>query len=247
MAAEYREHRKEQKLSRENSRQSQQDEAAVAGPSTRPQLQHAASSSSDLPPAYTDVAGASERSLAAEKAAPGDKKAALAQYDDDDEGDDGVTPFEDDEAAWELDEAVDRDDSPERGEDGKPDVAVNDLIREVIESNKRALEAAPQFERCALPYPVILPQRRPRKKARGFVRAYAPLLGECSGIDQQTFLKFLKNFHTASQASPVFDVISISAAIAGFAPSVIAMAVTTVVQIVREPIKLEYATANDLL
>ena len=245
MAAEYREHRKEQKLSRESSRQSQQEEAAVAGPSTRPQLQHAPSSSSDLPPAYTDVAGASERSLAAEKAAPGDKKAALAQYDDEREGED-LTPFEDDEAAWELDEAIDRDESPDRGEGDKADVSVNELIREVVESNQRALAAAPQFERCALPCPVILPQRRPRKKARGFVRAYAPLLGECSGIDQQTFLKFLKNFHKASQASPIFDVISISAAIAGFAPSVIAMAVTTAAQIVRGFIEFQYPVANDL-
>ena len=41
-----------------------------------------------------------------------------------------------------------------------------------------------------LPAPVILPQRRPKNKQRGFVRGYAPLLGECSGIDQQTFLDF---------------------------------------------------------
>jgi hypothetical protein len=38
-----------------------------------------------------------------------------------------------------------------------------------------------------LPCPVIIPQRRPRDKKRGFVRAYAPVLESC-GIDQKTFL-----------------------------------------------------------
>lgn len=237
MVAEYRAHRQEQKLSRESSRQ---DETTQAGPSTRPQLQQASSSSSrDPPPAYTDVADEkSERSLASEKAAPGDKKAALAQYDDRSSSDDeGETPLEHDEVMWELDEAGEDREPPAYeegdGEDGgeKPAVPVEDLVRQVVESNKAALAAAPGFERSALPFPVIIPQRRPRKKARGFVRAYAPYLGECSGIDQETFLMFIENFDKASQASPVWGVIQLSAAIAGFAPSVIAMAVTTAAQI----------------
>lgn len=233
MAAEYREHRKQQKISRENS---QQDETAIAGPSTRPQPQHAptSSSSSDLPPAYAELPDTtSERSVASEKAAAGDKKAALAQYEDDDSSsDDGLISFQDDEAAWELDEALERTESSTSEETQQAVVPVSELVREVINSNKAALAAAPGFERCPLPLPVILPQRRPRKKTRGFVRAYAPLLGECSGIDQETFLKFINNFDKASQASPVWGVIQLSAAIAGFAPSVIAMAVTTAVQIV---------------
>jgi hypothetical protein len=43
-----------------------------------------------------------------------------------------------------------------------------------------------------------------------------------------------QNFHKSSQASPIFGVIQISAAIAGFAPSVIAMAVTTAVQVAAQ-------------
>ena len=39
--------------------------------------------------------------------------------------------------------------------------------------------------------PVIIPQRRPRDKDRGFVRAYAPAL-EDSGISQEVFLQFLE-------------------------------------------------------
>lgn len=82
-----------------------------------------------------------------------------------------------------------------------------------------------------LPLPVILPQRRPNSKSRGFVRAYAPDLWQYKGIDQQTFLAFLKDFHTSSQASPVFQVINVAAMAAGFAPSLIAMAVSTGVMV----------------
>lgn len=49
-----------------------------------------------------------------------------------------------------------------------------------------------------LPCSVIVPQRRPRDKTRGFIRAYAPVLSEC-GIDQTTFLQFLETMDKASK------------------------------------------------
>ena len=49
-----------------------------------------------------------------------------------------------------------------------------------------------------LPCPVIIPQRRPHKKSRGFVRAYAPALEEC-GIDQDGFMSFHRAMFKASQ------------------------------------------------
>ncbi|KAL9042519.1 MAG: hypothetical protein Q9214_003756 [Letrouitia sp. 1 TL-2023] len=48
-----------------------------------------------------------------------------------------------------------------------------------------------------LPAPVIIPQRRPETKSRGFVRAYAPALADC-GIDQSTFMDFHDGFHKAT-------------------------------------------------
>lgn len=54
-------------------------------------------------------------------------------------------------------------------------------------------EAPPRLQ-C----PVIIPQRRPGMKIRGFVRAYAPVLADYD-VSQATFLKFLKDFHVASQ------------------------------------------------
>jgi hypothetical protein len=100
-----------------------------------------------------------------------------------------------------------------------------------------------------LPRPVILPQRRPNSKSRGFVRAYAPDLWYYKGIDQQTFLAFLKDFHTSSQASPVFQVVNVAAMAAGFAPSAIAMAVSAaVVAASRAAIEVQgrYRTNNYL-
>jgi hypothetical protein len=53
-----------------------------------------------------------------------------------------------------------------------------------------------------LEMPVVLPQRRPKNKERGFVRAYAPMLETC-GIEQQEFLDFLDGFGKAIQVRTV--------------------------------------------
>jgi hypothetical protein len=228
VAAEYHEHRKEKKaLSRENSSQN----VAAAGPSAQPPP--AGPSASDGLPSYSEAQRAGPDPVLASGGAPlNDKKAAQAQYDDDSDSSDS-DDLEDDEEDWELDEALENAGLPsyEESEGKEPPASADVLANEVLDRNRAALAAAPGFERTPLPVPVIIPQRRPRKKARGFVRAYAPLLGECSGISQDTFLTFLKNFHKSSQASPIFPIIQVSAAIAGLAPSVIAMAVTTAVQI----------------
>ena len=129
------------------------------------------------------------------------------------EGPDGVDD-DDDEAYWELDEATDPDPpaydyspsvrgeidnaEPESGEEAKPDV--HKLVQKFLASHP-----APSHASGRLPCPVIIPQRRPRTKSRGFVRAYAPVLADCD-IDQDTFLEFLKTFHKASQVkNPLFQ------------------------------------------
>ncbi|TKA77697.1 hypothetical protein B0A55_04006 [Friedmanniomyces simplex] len=227
VAAEYREHRKQkkqQRLSRENSRQDEQ--ASHSGPSTLPQSQSPRGSDRSLD-AYTAPAelpgNSGHRVLASGGPARDDKKGALFQYHEDDEKSDDSLSVEDDEEDWELDEML-----PSYEESETKYRTADKLARDVMLTSR----AAPDVPRVrhALPLPVIIPQRRPRKKARGFVRAYAPVLAD-SGIDQATFLSFLDNFYKSSQASPVFTVIAVSAAIAGLAPSVIAMAVTTAVQV----------------
>ena len=140
------------------------------------------------------------------KAVPADTSYQIDE-DDPEEADD-------DEAHWELDEATDPDPpaydydyspsvrgefddaNPESGED-KPDV--HKLVQKFLASHP-----APTHPLGRLPCPVIIPQRRPRTKSRGFVRAYAPVLADC-GIDQDTFLEFLKTFHKASQVKMPFS------------------------------------------
>lgn len=56
---------------------------------------------------------------------------------------------------------------------------------------------------------VVLPQRRPRDRSRGFIRAYAPMLENC-GIDQATWLGFLDTFQKSSAANPWLNAINLA-------------------------------------
>ncbi|KAH8883374.1 hypothetical protein GQ53DRAFT_430881 [Thozetella sp. PMI_491] len=66
-----------------------------------------------------------------------------------------------------------------------------------------------------LELPVILTQRRPKARDRGFIRAYAPIL-EDVGIDQATFLEFLDKINTVVLPSPWINAINL-ASLAGMA------------------------------
>jgi hypothetical protein len=104
------------------------------------------------------------------------------------------------------------------------DDAQGELIPEPSVEQKRKLERDPKkitqhfIERhpapqCLpaqkLPLPVILPQRRPKNRMRGFIRAYAPDLANC-GIDEAMFLDFLETFNEASVASPWLNAINLA-------------------------------------
>lgn len=198
------------------SQQSSTD--AVAGPSSR------------SPPAYEDVYVELPNEDAKELVSRGeavdvtDEKEAQRALRRIDSESSLSSLEEDDEQDWALDEAA----SPPPYSQSEPEqnrsASVGTLVREVIP------DATAPFSTARLPYPVIVPQRRPGTKTRGFVRAYAPDLGPC-GIDQDTFLRFIQNFHEASQASPILKAIYVSAGIAGFAPSIIATAVCISVQV----------------
>lgn len=103
-----------------------------------------------------------------------------------------------DEEDWELDaaaeEAVGRDTDTENDDGTKLDL--RKITQHFIE--RHPLPSGGHHAQGKLPCPVIIPQQRPRTKARGFVNAYAPVLENC-GVDQKTFIDFLKTFHKASQ------------------------------------------------
>ncbi|KAF4943719.1 hypothetical protein FGADI_13218 [Fusarium gaditjirri] len=79
--------------------------------------------------------------------------------------------------------------------------------------------------------PVVIPQRRPGNKERGFVEAYAPDL-EAFGIDQETFLALIRSINKAVQASKWLYAIQVAAMGTGFIPNHIALGVSAAVQIV---------------
>jgi hypothetical protein len=62
------------------------------------------------------------------------------------------------------------------------------MVRRGIQSERDFHEpmTGPAHSTTSLPCRVIIPQRRPRKKNRGFVRAYAPVLADF-GISQDLF------------------------------------------------------------
>ena len=82
---------------------------------------------------------------------------------------------------------------------------------------KRYPPPAPIEDAQPLPLPVILPQRRPKDRTRGFIRAYAPEL-DIRGIDQAMFLDFLETFEKASEASPWINAINLAGIATAFIP-----------------------------
>lgn len=97
---------------------------------------------------------------------------------------------EPDELIWELDD-VEAEEAPppnpfSDSKDGK------DLMDRFLKMHPEpSVEMKGQLEA-----PVCIPQRRPRHKTRGFVRAYAPTLQACE-IDEATFMDFLAGFEEA--------------------------------------------------
>lgn len=182
------------------------------------------------PPQYVEVPDhEAEKLIASGKAVPADYKGDEKVSHDEHE-DDSALSEEGDEEQWELDDAAEEQ-MPHTPSGEEPEQDANQLTDAFMRSHPPPAYAPSGQAAGRLPCPVILPQRRPRDKKRGFVRAYAPVLEDC-GIDQATFLDFLKTFHAASKASPWLNVVNAAAAIAGMAPSVIAMGVSIAVQVV---------------
>ena len=138
---------------------------------------------------------------------------------------------EKDEADWDLDEAAE-----EQVRQGlswtRADVSTGDVpygatekkayVDSIVHSflEKHPCSSEPK-DTTELDCPVIIPQRRPGNKRRGFVHAYAPALADC-GIDETTFSHFLKDLYRASQASRTLYAVDAGALIAGLVPEMTA-------------------------
>jgi hypothetical protein len=77
--------------------------------------------------------------------------------------------------------------------------------------------------------PVVIPQRRPKDRSRGFIRAYAPVLQD-AGIDQPIWLDFLDTLQKSSAADPWLNAINLASIGTMFMPHVIGFAVSYAIQ-----------------
>ncbi|KAJ4351746.1 uncharacterized protein N0V89_007089 [Didymosphaeria variabile] len=153
---------------------------------------------------------------------------------DDETNEKSITDEEtaDDERIWALDEAAGPPPAYE-AINSSPDQVIAELAHTVAEANNHQVQIH-SGEVSRLPNPVIIPQRRPGSKARGWTRAYAPDL-EPLGIDQDTFMKFLESWDKSAQGSPWFKAVALTAGIVGMAmPGPIVMGVTTAVSIAAQ-------------
>lgn len=134
---------------------------------------------------------------------------------------------QEDEKQWDLDDAQNELPGGASSDNEPPEYTVSDPSApkesEPDSANitetflKRYPPPAPPDDAQPLPLPVILPQRRPKDRTRGFIRAYAPEL-EMRGIDQAMFLEFLQTFEKASEANPWINAINLAGIATSFIP-----------------------------
>ncbi|EEA19966.1 conserved hypothetical protein [Talaromyces marneffei ATCC 18224] len=79
-------------------------------------------------------------------------------------------------------------------------------------------------------FPVVIPQRRPQSKKRGFIRSYAPDLANM-GIDQATWLDFIETFNEASLANPWINALNLASIATCALPSAIGFAVSLAIMV----------------
>ena len=139
--------------------------------------------------------------------------------------------YEEDEEDWIRDETQAQLEPHEQHEASEANQSIDEVVADFLVRHP----PPPYTSKPAqLPSPVIIPQRRPETKSRGFVRAYAPTLQDC-GIDEQTFMEFHEGFHKATTKQGWFHASNIAVALSvlsytvSVAPSVIVHATAVLV------------------
>ncbi|PYH40048.1 uncharacterized protein BP01DRAFT_396153 [Aspergillus saccharolyticus JOP 1030-1] len=136
------------------------------------------------------------------------------------------------EYSWQLDEAQDRIvDKPEyTPRKSKQGTANPDKIISAFLSRRPPPELPPSTQ---LTYPVAIPQRRPKAKTRGFIRAYAPDL-QTVGIDQDTWFDMVETLNEASLANPWINAINLASLAASPLPFAISTAISVAIMVATD-------------
>ncbi|OJJ29661.1 hypothetical protein ASPWEDRAFT_177402 [Aspergillus wentii DTO 134E9] len=133
----------------------------------------------------------------------------------------------DHEEHWELDEAQDQ--LVEQRTPGWEESTDEGHLAEAF----AAQYPLPLFadRKSSLPYPIVLPQRRPGARARGFVRAYPPDLN-AFGIDKDMFLDFVDTANHACKGPKALGLLNLAPlALIPFGMGLIGFAVGVAMQI----------------
>ena len=145
------------------------------------------------------------------------------------------------EEQWELDEAQDELRRSPGDKESPPDYnEAQEAVDEASLAHRFASEYPPPTYSPTddtpvpqLPAPILLPQRRPKNRKRGFVRAYAPDLADF-GIDQPMFSDFLDTAEKACQGARWLNAINLASIGTMFMPSATGIAVSIAIQITTD-------------
>ncbi|KAH8666541.1 hypothetical protein BX600DRAFT_275017 [Xylariales sp. PMI_506] len=145
----------------------------------------------------------------------------------------GHGPHAADEVVWELDDTQRELDGGHNGPNNYSNIAIDDIPQ--LAEDFLAIHPLPTSPPSrGLSLPVVLTQRRPESRSRGFIRAYSPILQEDVGIDQPTFLEFIDGLNKALEPSPWIQAVNLAALAASAAPMGISMAVSAAVMMLTK-------------
>lgn len=142
------------------------------------------------------------------------------------------------ERQWELDETQSELLTTESETSSSPSPVQDDAdLATKFASNHPLPSQLDQTSLSRLELPVILAQRRPKDRTRGFIRGYAPVL-ENVGIDQTTWLEFLDTFDKSIQSSPWIQAINLAGLTGSLVPLgasiAISVAITMTIKMVAD-------------
>lgn len=138
------------------------------------------------------------------------------------------------EAAWELDEAqgelIEKIHSEETVPEGKGIENPLNVAAKFVEKYPPPLQSSADDEVQVknLPLPVVLPQRRPESRTRGFICAYSPLLENCN-IDQTMFLEFMHDLNVVCLPNPWIQAINLACFATQALPTVTGIIVSRII------------------
>ena len=136
--------------------------------------------------------------------------------------------------SWELDEAQDEvaEQDPEivKSKVVGPGMVKQGDIPLLAEKFAKTYPIQAKTEMDRLNCSIIVPQRRPDARKRGFIRAYSPVLA-AKNISEDCFLDFIDTFNAASQANPLLHAINLASFAANALPPGIGIAVAEAIRL----------------